>query len=160
MKALRLSLGPWVVLGLIAVVILLICLPLFQTVSWVGSTDLEVDFAVVDASTGRPVPGTTIDIHSEGGYYEERDRQDFTLTTGPDGRVRRLCRDCMCSGTSRWKIDTYAVRLPWWYYRVSAPGYHPTEPTELGVPENRGKVRRGKPAGKVLIEVPLRKGGN
>jgi protocatechuate 3,4-dioxygenase beta subunit len=156
----RLTFAEWVVLGLIVVVILLIFLPVFQTVHWVGSTDLEVEFAVVDASTGRPVPGASIEIHSEGGYSEERDRQDFALTTGSDGRVRRLSRDRMCCGTSGWARDTYTVRPPPWAYRVSAPGYLPTEPTELDVPENVGKARRGNPAAKLLIEVPLRKGGN
>ncbi len=152
----RLTLAQWVVLDLIAVILLLLIgAPFFQTVHWVGSTDLEVEFVAVDASTGDPVPGATVDVHSEGGFYEERDRQDFALVTGPDGRVRRLCRNSMCFGTSSWRVDTYAVHLPWWHYRASAPGYRPTEWADLDVPANRAKARRGKPAATLLVEVPL-----
>jgi hypothetical protein len=159
MKAPRLTLGQWVVLDPIAVVLLLLIWPaFFQTVRWVGSTDLEVEFVVVNATTGVPVPGATIDVHSEGGIYEERQPQDFALVTGPDGRAMRLCQGCQCFGTSGWNIDTYVVHLPWWHYRVSARGYCPTELTELDVPANVRKVRRGKPAAKLLVEVPLRKG--
>jgi hypothetical protein len=154
----RLTLGQWVVLDLIAVILLLlIWAAFFQTVCWVGGTDLEVEFAVVDASTGGPVAGATIDVHSEGGFYEEREPQDFVLVTGPDGCVGRLCRRCTCFGTSGWNIDTYCVHLPWWQYRVSAPGYRPTERAELDVPGNQRKVRRGKPAATLRVEVPLEK---
>lgn len=157
----RLNLGQWIVLDLIAVILLLlIWAAFFQTVSWVGGTDLEVELSVVDAATGNPVPGAAIDVHSEGGFYEEREPQDFALVTGPDGRARRLCRQCMCFGTSGWNIDTYFVHLPWWHYRVSARGYHPTEQAELDVPANRRKVRRGKPAATLRVKVPLEKGGD
>ncbi|HLJ93851.1 MAG TPA: hypothetical protein VKU02_11750, partial [Gemmataceae bacterium] len=43
---------------------------------WVGSTDLEVVFAVTDAN-GHPIPGVRIEVQSEGGFYEEQDKQEF-----------------------------------------------------------------------------------
>ncbi len=157
MKFIRLPRALWFVAGLIAVVAALLCWPAIQTVRWVGTTDLEVEFLVLDATTGAPIPGAVIDVHSDGGFYEERDPQDFALVTGSGGRARRLCRDTMCCGTSGWNIDTFAVYLPEWYYRVAAPGYRPTEETALQVPENARKVRRGKPAARLVVEVPLDK---
>lgn len=157
MKTSRRKFAQCLVVGLIGIVLASMCLPMMQTVAWVGSTDLEVAFLVFDAVTGKAISDATIEIHSEGGLYADRDRQDFTLVTGVDGSSKRLCRNCMCFGRRGWKIDTYIVHLPWWSYRVSAPGYARTEITELDVMENVRKVNRGKPAAKLLVVVAMTK---
>src|SRR5713101_7461193 len=77
-----LTCGQWVVVSLIIVVLLLMyLLPAFNTIHWVGSTDLEIDYLVLDNADGRPIPGATVEIHSEGGFYEEDKPQDFSLVT-------------------------------------------------------------------------------
>jgi hypothetical protein len=73
MRIRRLSRGEWLVAGLIAVVLVLLALPAFQTVHWVGGIDLEVEFAVTDAATGEPIPNAGVEIQSEGGFNEEQD---------------------------------------------------------------------------------------
>lgn len=118
----RLSRREWFVAALIVVVLVLLVLPAVQKVYWVGSTDLEVEFAVTDAATGQPIPKARIDIHSEGGFYEERERRDFQLVAGPDGRVSYLCRRSMSFGSSGMFTDTFAVHLPFWQFRVTGPG--------------------------------------
>jgi hypothetical protein len=150
----RLNRWEWLVAGLIAVVLLLLALPAVQKVHWVGSTDLEVEFAVTDAATGEPIPKGAVEIYSEGGLYEEREPRDFKLVAGPDGRVSYLCRNSMCFGTSGLFTDTFVVHLPWWRFRVVADGYEPGEWTELDVPEYIRQARRAGP-GKAKLVVPV-----
>lgn len=144
----------WLVVGLIFAVLLLLLLPTVQGIDWVGSTDLEVEFAVTDATTGGPVPGAATEIHSEGGFYEERQPRDFRLVAGADGRAGHLCRDSMCVGQDSLLKHTFAVHLPWWQFRVSAPGYEPTEPANLDVLEYRRAAKRVSPRRSQLV-VPV-----
>jgi hypothetical protein len=127
-----------------------------QTIYWVGSTDLEVEFAITDAATGRSVPGAWVEVQSEGGFYEERDKQEFALVSGADGVARKECRDSMCFGTRSGLrfTDTFVVHLPWWRYRVVAEAYHPTAWANLDVLELRRQVRRAGP-GKASLVVPV-----
>jgi hypothetical protein len=126
------------------------------TISWVGSTDLEVAFAVTDAATGGPVPGARVEVQSDGGFYEERDKQEFTLVAGADGLARKECRDSMSFGTQSGLrfTNTFAVHLPWWRYRVVAERYNPTEWAHLDVSELRRQVQRAGP-GKAKLIVPV-----
>jgi hypothetical protein len=71
-----------------------------QMFYWVGSTDLEVEFAVSDAATGGPISGARVEIQqAKGGFYEDRDEKEFALVTNGDGLASRECRDSMCFGT-------------------------------------------------------------
>jgi hypothetical protein len=131
-------------------------------VYWVGGADLEVEFLVVDAATGAPIEGAEVAVQSDGGFYEgkERDEAPFALRTDAAGAARRVCRDSMCFGTqSGLRItDTYVVHLPWWTFRVSAPGYEPAGPDFLDMPERVRQVRRAGPrAAKLEVRVPLRR---
>lgn len=154
----RLSRWEWLVAGLIAAVLLLLTLPAVQMVTWVGHTDLAVEFAVNDAATGGPIPKAAVEIHSEGGFYEEREPQDFKLVAGPDGHVSCLCRNSMCFGRSGLFSDTFAVHLPWWRFRVVVDGYEPGEWTELDVPEYFRQARRaGSGKAKLVVPVTLHK---
>lgn len=127
-----------------------------QTIHWVGSTDLEVEFVITDAATGGPVPGSRVEVQSEGGFYEERDKQEFVLATGADGVARKECRESICFGTQSGLrfTNTYVVHLPWWRYRVVAEGYTSTAWDELDVLELRRQVRRAGPA-KANLAVPV-----
>jgi len=126
------------------------------TIYWVGSTNLEVEFAVTDLVTGSPIPGAQIEVQSEGGFYEEPEQQEFVLVAGADGVVSKQCRDNMCFGTqSGFRFtDTFAVHLPFWRYRVLADGYPPTDWADIDVLEFRRKVRRVGP-GRTKLAVPL-----
>jgi hypothetical protein len=125
----------------------------------VGSTDLEVEFVVLDEVTGTPIPGARLDIQSEGGFCDEGKRQEFRLVSGLDGRAKRLCKECMCFGTSGWKINTYVVHLPCWFYHASADGYNSSDKAELDVQDNVRRVQRAKPAARLVIKVLLQKAG-
>jgi hypothetical protein len=129
--------------------------PMVQVAWWVGHTDLLIEFIVSDADTGEPIPNAKIQIHSEGGLCEEREKEDFQLVTGSTGKVQRLCRQCMCFGTRGWNIDTFEVHLPWWSYRVSAPGYVETVRTELDVQENVRRVQRLEEHSSLVVLVQL-----
>src|SRR6516164_5441944 len=108
-----------------------------QRIYWVGSTDLEVAFAVTDAATSSPIPGARIEVQSEGGFYEERDKQEFVLVCDVSGVARKVWRKSMCSGKQSGLLftNTFAVPLPWWRFRVSAPGFQPSEWVDLNAVE-------------------------
>jgi hypothetical protein len=155
----RFSFGQWLVLGLILFCVGLLLLPVVPRVDWVGRTDLEIEFVVSDAETGEPIPGATIQVHSEGGLYAERQRQDFVLATDQAGSVKRLCQSCLCCGRSGWMVDTYSVAVPEWSYRASAPGYAASEPADLAVRENVEQLQRGSSAARLTVEIHLAKLG-
>src|SRR5262245_19161381 len=96
------------------------------TVTWVSKADLEIEFAVTEEAIGQPVNRGKISIRSEGGFYEDREPKMFTLDTNADGEAQQTCKDSMSYGTTsalRIRSNSYVVRLPFWYYQVSAPGY-------------------------------------
>ncbi len=151
----------WII-GIAAAAIVLIGMywPSVQTIQWTGSCDLEIEFQVADAITGRPVPNAIIRILCGGGFYrgaqEERDKQ-FDLRTDVNGSVRRVCPDSMCGGRSGGYRDTWGIHLPWWHYTVVAEGYRESDFTEVDVIENQKRVIRpskGQPA-KLTIAVAL-----
>lgn len=125
-------------------------------IAWVGSTDLEVGFTVTDLDSQAAVPDARIEVLSDGGFYEERNKQQFELAAAADGTVRKQCRNSMCFGTrSRLGFtDTFVVHLPWWRYRVRAPGYETSEWEDLDVPENVRRVERIRDGGARLV-VPV-----
>ncbi len=131
-----------------------------QTIYWVGSTDLEVEFAVIDAATGGPVPGARVEVQSEGGFYAEDFEQKFALVADAAGLARKECPRSMCFGTQSGLrfTDTFVVHLPFWRYRVVAERYDPTEWADLDVLERRRQVRRAGPGkAKLVVPVPLHK---
>ena len=146
----------WLLLVLVVVPLLVWGCDRLQTVYWVGSTDLEVKFAMTDAVTGDPIPSAQVEVHSEGGFYEERGRQEFVLVADANGVAHKECRNSMCFGARSGLgfTNTFAVHLPWWRYRVVAEGFEPGEWAELDVLEFRRQVRRAGP-GKTTLVVPV-----
>jgi hypothetical protein len=123
---------------------------------WVGSTDLEVEFAVTDAATADPLPGARVEVKSYGGFYSEDFKQEFTLAADAAGLARKECRHSMCFGTSSGLhfTNSIAVHLPFWSYRVVAEGYQPSEWAYLDVLEQRRQVQRAGP-GRAMLVVPV-----
>jgi hypothetical protein len=143
-------------LSVCGMLLLLLGIDRIQMIAWVGSTDLEIEFAVANARTSAPVPGARIEIQSEGGFYEERDKQEFVLVTDVSGIAQKLCRRSMCFGRQSLLgfTDTFAVHLPFWRYRVGAEGFNPTAWTDLDVIELRRQVQRvGSGKAKLVISV-------
>jgi hypothetical protein len=129
-----------------------------QMIHWVGGTDLEVVFVVTDADSGSPIPGAEIKVWSEGGFYEGPDKGEFALLAGARGEARKVCRDSMCFGTRSGLgfTDTYVVHLPFWHFRVVAPGHEPSEWVDLDVLEYRRQVQRAGPRrARVVVPVSL-----
>jgi hypothetical protein len=129
----------------------------FEMMHWVGYTDLEVEFAITDAATGGPIPGARVEVQSDGGFFEEQDKREFTLIADTVGVARKECRQSMCFGSRSGlglTTDTFGVHLPWWRFRAVAGGYEPSECTELGVPQHLGQVQRPG-AGRAKLVVPV-----
>jgi hypothetical protein len=146
----------WVVGGLIVLLILMIYFVVSIKIHWVGSTDLTVEFITIDADTGQQIAGAKIKIHSDGGFYKEREPRDFELTTGGDGTAQYQCLNSMCFGTSSMLTNTFAVHLPWWNYIVSAPGYQLSERIYLDTSESARQVKRiGLGVSKLVVPITL-----
>lgn len=124
---------------------------------WVGGTDLEVEFAVADAITGRPVPGAAVEVQSAGGFYAEDYVQEFTLEADAGGSARKVCRNTMCAGTRSGlgMTDTFGTHLPHWRYRVTAAGYEPTDPIWITHGPGRAAERTGPGCSRLVVPVAL-----
>lgn len=141
-----------------AVLPLVVVYDRFLMIRWVGSTDLEVELVVTEAGTGSPIPGARVEVQSEGGFYEERERQEFALLADDAGVARKVCRESMCFGSTSGLgfTDTYAVHLPFRRVRVVAPGYEPGEWMDLDVLDDRRAVQRvGPRRAKLVVPVSL-----
>jgi len=127
-----------------------------QRVCWVGATDLEIEFMVIETDTGQPIERADIAVVSEGGFYTEHEEKQLNLETNGDGTADRTCHNSMCFGTQSGLrfTNTYVVHLPWWYFQVSAPGYQTTDWTYLDSHEYQRQVQRLGP-GKAKLVVPI-----
>lgn len=142
-----------VVLGIVAALP-----PLAQSIKWVGHTDLDVRFVVIDTDTGQAIPNATIHVRAEpGGFCEDTESREFTITTDANGHAMHHCKNCMCFGSESAFEDTFAVHLPWWRFHVTAVGYMDTAPQYLDVPKIRRQVQRGKPSATLEVPISLRK---
>jgi hypothetical protein len=127
---------------------------------WVGSTDLEIEFVVTEAGSGGPVPGARVEVHSEGRFSEEPDKGAFVLVADAGGVARKECLGSTCFGTrsALGFTDTYVVGLPWWRFRVVAPGFEPCDWLDLDLPEHVRQVQRVRPhRARLVIPVSLHK---
>lgn len=127
-----------------------------QMIDWVGRTDLEVVFMLTEVGSRTPIPGARVEVQSEGGFYEERDPQEFILAADADGVAHKECRHRMCFGTRSGLgfTDTFGVHLPWWRFRASAPGFEPSAWADLDVGEYQRRAHRTGP-GKAQVVVPV-----
>ncbi|QJX01208.1 hypothetical protein [Frigoriglobus tundricola] len=154
----------WTLRVLLGVVVVALALGAIDSgrVYWVGGTDLEVQFVVVDAGSGVPITGAEVTVRSGGGWYtgadQEREAGGFALPTDTNGSACRVCRNNWVVGEDSGLGFTHirSVYMPRWSFRVSAPGYLITEPAILDQPEFQVSVRRVSPgADKLEIRVPL-----
>jgi len=150
----------WLIFATVAILVVgLVAFFTFgQTIKWVGHTDLEVSFVVIDADTGQPVPNATIHIRAEpGGFCEEPQQPEFTITTDENGHAKQLATNCMCFGSKGTFEDTFASHLPQWSFHATATGYSATDPAFLNVLETARQVQRGDPLATLSIPIRLRK---
>ena len=104
-----------------------------------SSKDLEVEFVVLDAETGQPIPHNKVwffNPHPSDLCGREYREAQFSRVADSDGRVTLFAQQCMCSGMRNWHRDTFAIHVPAWYILVSAAGYQTSELVDL-------QVRRG-----------------
>jgi hypothetical protein len=126
-------------------------------IAWVGGTDLEIVFVLTDADTGEPIRGAKLLVHSEGGFYKEREEKEFSLVTNEMGTASRVCHNTMCCGkqSNLRFTDTFGVYLPDWFVSPSAPGYEAGETFFLDDVPYQRQVQRLAP-GRTRLMVPLR----
>jgi hypothetical protein len=126
---------------------------------WVGSTDVEVEFIVTEATTGQSIENAKIVITSEDRDYREGEEKQFQLETNPEGKAQQMCH-CLCSGNISGLCITQSrvINLPWWYFQASASGYRPSERACLHGPEYAKQIQRiGRRADKLIVRLSLQK---
>jgi hypothetical protein len=129
-------------------------------IHWVGAKDLEITFVVTELGTGQRVSDAKVEIVAGDAPFCDGSRKPpFHLVTDADGVVRSFHKQCMCFGTEGWikwrRVDTFAMHIPDWVVRVSAPGYAASGEFQLGNFQ-RG-LERGQDFAKLEIPVTLAK---
>jgi hypothetical protein len=125
--------------------------------SWVGRTDLRIEFVVVDARTGQGIERAKICVkQGEGGFCSDRTAKEFELLTDQSGTASRMCEGCMSFGTqSGLKFtDTYSAHPPRWRARIAAEGYR--ESDNIDVEEDPVYIRQIKRVGPGAAEMVVR----
>ncbi len=126
-----------------------------------GSTNLEVQFVVVDGKTGTPIEGALIQVKSYGGFYatddEIRDAEGFSLTTNNDGLASRECKRTWVVSEELGIFTIHRhVRIPNWVYAVGAKEYRDTEKYQLDTHENgRATEHLGSKSDRLVIRIAL-----
>lgn len=130
-------------------------LALGTTAKWVGHTDVEVCFVIVDGKGSRPVPHAVVHVRNTGeGLCDDREPQEFTIEADAHGRAKRLCKGCMCGGSQGVLEDSFSVSLPGWWFHASASGYFDSPTELLCVPEYCRSAQRGEL--RATVSIPIR----
>lgn len=126
---------------------------------WVGHTDLEVTFLVVDRESGHPVPCAVIAFRGDGGGFckEVGKQANHAMETDKSGRLVRTWADCMCFGQKGLLASTFAIHLPALWFRASAPGYANSGWIGLDDRPHVGALKRGKSGATLIVEVALKR---
>jgi len=129
-----------------------------QTAKWVGHTDLEVRFVIIDSETEHPISNATIHIRAEpGGLCDDSTPPGSEITTDENGQAKLLATNCMCFGSKGLFEETFASHLPQWSLIATSAGYSATKPEALDVPENARRVQRGDPFAAVTVRIRLQR---
>jgi hypothetical protein len=128
----------------------------FHIIRWDGSTELAVEFRIVDGANQIAIDGARIDIYSDIAIDRDQGQQTFVLLTGADGVAARILPRANCGGTeSAFGFSrTVSAHLPSWQYRVEAPGFEVEDWRELRTPETRQSIVQSGP-GKMKLVIPI-----
>src|SRR4051794_19260369 len=85
----------WLLVAAAVLILTVVGYDRMLTIVWVGHTDLEAEFVVTDAATGRPMNDAKVTVHSEIPRGDEM--QAFSLVTDQNGVSRHVC-GCTCGG--------------------------------------------------------------
>jgi hypothetical protein len=115
MRVLGRRLKVWRLMVAVAIVtlILVIAIRSFDRL-WIGHASIPLEFLALDASTGRPIDGTSIRLIDGPPEYE--------AMTGPDGKAR-IVLEAMAAGSASLFHRTRSVNYLFWRLVISAKGY-------------------------------------
>jgi hypothetical protein len=109
--------------------------------SWIEFFDLEIDFQIQDAATGRPVPNAVVVIFSEVDEDCVRDKErEARLNTNEQGKTSHIWPRRILSGRTRGSDTSYSVSLPACIVYAYADGYDHATPIELMEFDQRGRI--------------------
>ena len=127
---------------------------------WVGVRNLEINFVVIDAETGKPIAGGLVEIADEkSGRCADCDGP-IKLVTNDEGVATQFCKNCMCGGYSGWELffrwsETYGTTTPSWRFEASAPGYGRSGRLSLHKEEFRETIERGDKGATMQVAIKL-----
>jgi hypothetical protein len=127
---------------------------------WVGFRDLEITFLVVDADSGDPISAAVIDIPKTREGLCQGCEGPFRFVTNQQGVAKHLCKHCMCSGFSGWRlffrhVESFGSHTPGWVFDVSAPGFQKIGEEHLFKDEILRTMRRGDQFATMEVAIQL-----
>jgi hypothetical protein len=132
-----------------------------QKMTWVGSTDVAMQFVVTDAETGVPIPKAVVEVWSNvHRFCDEGDQPEFTIQTDESGTATQINKHWMCYGSESVFEKTFAVQLPEWCFRAKAQDYTRSDLEFLGTEEHQESVQWGKPHSTMSVPIRLFKHRN
>ncbi|MEO2089208.1 MAG: hypothetical protein ABGY75_06895 [Gemmataceae bacterium] len=129
-------------------------------IGWMGCTfvELEMELQVFDAATGHPIEGAEVEIISGNGFPEEDEVKRTapivtTRQTDANGTIHIAAgrRFATTSSHTFDLIHTIDVYRPTWLYRVTAPGYLPSDQLLGPRPEYLPQERVGRGPVKQIV---------
>jgi hypothetical protein len=142
-----------------AILIVVFVFPTIRFVYWVGSTNLELKFQILDADTESAIANAHVNVLHEETTFSKQISVPFELSTNEQGIATLLCENCRCAGKEGgWgptRPNSFGMYLPGWYLDVSAPGYRNSEPFFLS--DFGQQIQRGEHVATLLIVVKLEK---
>lgn len=120
----------WTIVGVSAAILVAAAFWPFSKIAWIGSTDLEIEFRVADASTSRPIANAIVEITSRSESQTPLHKDDpgtlFELTTDVGG-IAKTVRHCTSAGSTSIFHDEFTAIVPEWSFRAKAVGYRSGE---------------------------------
>jgi hypothetical protein len=128
-----------------------------QDIDWVGVKPLRIQFLVIDAKNGKPIPSAEITVGSSPEDFCRCDVQgSITLFTNEKGEATHWCRKCQCGGTRKRGRTSHYMCVPSLHVTAKAPGYSETAPgIDLDSPRYERRLDQGAEYATLTVSLAL-----
>jgi hypothetical protein len=118
-----------------------------KTTYALGSRDVELEFLILDAETGKPIPGAMVVMQIEDDDGKGNRIKWLRIPADNEGKARLVREQVSCEDIIRPFRGTKTLfDFTHYSYSISAPGYEPLADTDLHTTpfESQGYVDEGR----------------